>query len=42
MVNAELNATKRQTIEKLLKQAVYMDENMRLNVNIIRVLEDFH
>ena len=40
--NAELSPTKRQVIEGLLKQAVDMDSEMKLNVNIIRVSEDFH
>ena len=40
--NAELSATKRQIIEGLLKQAVDMDKDMKVNANIIRVTEDFH
>ena len=39
--NAELSATKRQVIEGLLKKAVDIDRNMKVNVNIIRVSEDF-
>ena len=39
--NAELSATKRQIIEGLLKQAVDMDREMKVNANIIRVAEDF-
>ena len=39
--NAELSATKRQVIEGLLKKAVDIDGNMKVNVNIIRVSEDF-
>ena len=40
--NAELSATKRQIIEGLLKQAVDMDREMKVNANILRVTEDFH
>ena len=39
--NAELSATKRQVIEGLLMQAVNMDKDLKVNVNIIRVSEDF-
>ena len=39
--NAELSATKRQVIEGLLKQAIDMDKDMKLNVNMVRVSEDF-
>ena len=40
--NSELSNTKRQIIEGLLKQAVDMDREMKVNANIIRVAEDFH
>ena len=39
---SELSATKIQVIEGLLKKAVGMDKDMKVNVNIIRVSEDFH
>ena len=40
--NSELSNTKRQIFEGLLKQAVDMDREMKVNANIIRVAEDFH
>ena len=40
--NAELSPTKKLVIEGLLKKAVDMDKNMIVNVNLIRVTEDFH
>ena len=39
--NSELSTTRRQIIEGLLKQAVEMDRDMKINANIIRVSEDF-
>ena len=40
--NSELSTTKRQIIEGLLKQAIDIDREMKINANIIRVSEDFH
>ena len=39
--NSEFSATRRQIIEALLSKAVDMDQNMSINANIIRVVEDF-
>ena len=39
--NSELSTTRRQIIEGLLKQAVEMDRDMKINANVIRVSEDF-
>ena len=39
--NSELSTTRRQIIEGLLKQAMDMDSEMKINANIIRVSEDF-
>ena len=39
--SAEISITKKQIIEGLLKQAVDMDRDMKVNANIIRVTEVF-